>query len=279
VVDRLPVRFAIPGDTPLRVQVADDAAFDHVLLDRHFAAGEPVTFPALADGAWHLRVRRISPEGLEGLDAVRDFTMRARPDAPALTQPAPEAKLPLGDVTLRWTEVTGAPRYTVEVARDAGFTQLALRAEDVAGDTTTFHPVGTDFGAPEGAYWWRVTSANAQGARSAVGAPQRFVLRPAPRAPFGSLTADGSAIELRWGDAGGRVEAQLSSDTSFATIRSQAVFTGASGRFPRPSTGTWQARIRVVEPDGFTTAWSEPVPVLVPSNWHEAWRAMFSRTK
>ena len=78
--DHLPIRLRIPGSLPLRVQLADDAAFDHIQLDLHVSAGDEVRVPRLADGAWHLRVRAVSPEGLEGLDAVRDFQLHARPE-------------------------------------------------------------------------------------------------------------------------------------------------------------------------------------------------------
>ena len=39
-----------PAALPLRVQVADDAAFDHIQLDLHVDAGDDVRIPRLADG-------------------------------------------------------------------------------------------------------------------------------------------------------------------------------------------------------------------------------------
>ncbi len=273
--DQLPIRLHIDGGTPLRVQIANDAAFDHVQLDLHVPAGDDLRIPQLADGTWHLRVRRISPEGLEGLDAVRDFTLRARPESPFLVEPPANAKRPVGDVTLRWTKNPDAAGYVVEVARDSRFTQMAQRLDLVRGEQAVFHPVDSDFGAADGVYWWRVLSVNAEGRRGAWSDTQALVLRPTPRAPLARLSPDGAAIELSWG---GRpedhAEVELARDAEFEQIVARGDFGAPGGKFARPGTGTWFARYRFVEADGFKTAWSGTARILVESNWHEAFRAM-----
>lgn len=274
VVDRLPLRLRIAGALPLRVQVADDAAFDHVLLDLHVAAGDELRIPRLPDGHWHLRARRISPEGLEGLDGVHEFEMHARPEAPFLIEPAAGAKLPVGDVAMHWAQSPDAARYVIDVARDAAFTQLALHDENVTADHLVFRPVGTDFGAADGLYFWRVVSVDAKGQRGTVGEAQAFVLRPTPRAPMGRLSPDGSAIELTWGGSPeDREEAELASDADFRQVVARAEFDAAGGRFARPAAGTYYARYRFVEPDGFKTSWSDAVKVDVTSDWRAAWRS------
>ena len=273
--DQLPIRLHIDGGTPLRVQIANDAAFDHIQLDLHVPAGDDLRIPQLADGAWHLRVRRISPEGLEGLDAVRDFTLRARPESPFLVEPPANAKRPVGDVTLRWTKNPDAAGYVVEVARDSRFTQMAQRLDQVRGEQAVFHPVDSDFGAADGVYWWRVVSVNAEGRRGAWSDTQALVLRPTPRVPMARLSPDGGAIELSWG---GRpedhAEVELARDAEFQQIVARGDFGAPGGKFARPGTGTWFARYRFVEADAFKTAWSGTAKVLVESNWHEAFRAM-----
>ena len=273
--DHLPIRFRVPGGLPLRVQVANDAAFDHIQLDLHVGAGDDVRIPQLADGPWHLRVRAISPEGLEGLDAVRDFQLRARPESPFLVEPAANAKLPVGDVALRWTRNPDAASYVVEVARDAQFKQLALRDDRVHGEQLVFHPTDSDFGAADGVYWWRALSVNADGRRGAWSDVQALVLRPTPRAPLGRVSPDGASIELAWGgNPDDRTEVELASDAAFAQIIARGDFGAPNGKLGRPSAGTVYARYRFVEPDGFKSAWSAPVRIEVESNWHKAWRAL-----
>ena len=273
--DHLPIRLRIPGGLPLRVQLADDAAFDHLQLDLHVSAGDEVRIPRLADGSWHLRVRAISPEGLEGLDAVRDFQLHARPESPFLVDPPANAKRPVGDITLRWTHNPDATQYVVEVARDAQFTQIAMRDEHVSGATVVFHPADSDFGAADGLYWWRVVSVDANGHRGAWGDTQALILRPTPRAPLGRVSPDGTSIELSWGgNPDDREEVELARDDAFQQIVARGEFGAPGGTLARPPAGTYHARYRFVEPDGFKTSWSGAVKIEVESNWHKAWRAL-----
>jgi hypothetical protein len=273
--DHLPIRLRLAGNWPLRVQVANDAAFDHIQLDLHVAAGDDVRIPQLADGAWHLRVRRISPEGLEGLDAVRDFQLRARPESPFLLDPPANAKRPVDDVTLRWTQTPDAANYIVEVARDARFTQIAWSDPHVRGEQIVFHPVDTDFGAADGVYWWRVMSVNADGRRGAWGDAQALILRPTPRVPIGHLSPDGSGIELMWGGRPeDRAEVEMARDADFQQIVARGDFGAPSGRLGRPPAGTYYARYRFVEPDGFQTAWSGSVKIDVDGDWRKLWRVV-----
>lgn len=273
--DQLPIRFGLGGNWPLRVQVADDAAFDHIQLDLHVAADDDVRIPQLADGTWHLRVRRISPEGLEGLDGVRDFQLRARPESPFLLDPPANAKRPVGDVTLHWTQNPDAANYVVEVARDARFSDIAWRDEHVPGEQIVFHPVDTDFGAADGVYWWRVVSVDAGGRRGAWGDAQALILRPTPRAPIGHLSPDGSSIELTWGGRPeDRTEVELARDARFEQIVARGDFGAPNGRLGRPPAGTYYARYRFVEPDGFHTAWSGGVKIGVDGDWRKLWRVV-----
>jgi hypothetical protein len=273
--DQLPIRFHVPGNLALRVQVADDAAFDHIRLDLHVDAGDEVRLPRLADGAWHLRARAISDAGLEGRDAVREFQLRARPESPFLVDPPANAKRPVGDVTLHWTHNPDAANYVVEVARDDQFAQLALRDEQVRGETVVFHPVDSDYGAADGVYWWRVVSVDASGRRGAWGDAQALILRPTPRAPLGRLSPDGTAIELSWGgNPDDRAEVELARDDAFQQIVARGDFGAPGGRLGRPAVGTYYARYRFAEPDGFRTAWSGGTKIEVGSNWHQAWRAL-----
>jgi hypothetical protein len=273
--DHLPIRFHLPGNTPLRVQVANDAGFDHIQLDLHVDAGDDVRIAQLADGPWHLRARRINDAGLEGLDAVRDFQLRARPESPFLLEPPANAKRPVGDVTLHWTQNPDAANYVVEVARDAQFAQIALRDEHVRGEQIVFHPVATAFGAADGVYWWRVVSVNADGRRGAWGDAQALILRPTPRAPMGHVSPDGSAIELMWGGRPeDRAEVEMARDAAYAQVVARGDFAAPGGRLGRPPAGTYWARYRFVEPDGFKTTWSDSVKIVVDADWRKAWRVV-----
>ena len=277
--DHLPIKFHVPGALRSRVQLANDAAFDHMQVDLHVDSGGDVYIPQLADGPWHLRVRSISAEGLEGLDAVRDLRLLARPEAPFLIEPPAGGKRPVGDVTLRWTHNPDAASFVVEVARDMKFTQPLLQDDHVRGETIVFHPTDSAFGAADGLYWWRVLSVAADGRRGIWSEPQAMVLRPTPRAPLGQVSPDGGAIELRWGGRlEDRAEAELASDGAFQQVVTRGEFETTGARLPRPAPGTYFARYRYVEADGFRTAWSAPVKIEVESSWHAALRALLPQS-
>jgi hypothetical protein len=274
--DQLPLRFHVPGDPALRVQVADDAGFEHIALDLRVPEGDELRIPRLADGTWHLRARRIGAEGLEGLDAERTIVLHARPESPFGVEPANGAKLPVGDVTLRWTGQPEAARFDVQVARDAGFTQLAQQAAGVGGRELVFHPAASDFGAADGTYFWRIVSVDASGRRGAWSEVQVFTLRPVPRAALAQVSPDGSAVELRWaGKAGDVAQAELARDPAFRDVVARADFPAdRGGRFVRPAAGAYWARYRFVEPDGFRGAWSEAARIEVTADWSRGWRAV-----
>jgi hypothetical protein len=140
-----------------------------------------------------------------------------------------------------------------------------------------FHPVDTDFGAADGLYWWRVLSVNADGRRGAWSDSQALVLRPTPRAPQGRVSPDGTAIELTWGGRPeDRAEVELAADADFRQVVARGDFDAPGGRLARPPAGSYFARYRLVEPDGFKTAWSGAARIEVESNWHKAWRALIS---
>ena len=273
--DHLPIKFALAGGTPLRVQVANDAGFDHIQVDLHVAAGDDVRIAQLADGPWHLRVRRIGAEGLEGLDALRDFRLLARPESPFLLEPPANAKRPVGDIALRWTRNPEVANYDVEVARDAQFTNLVWRDEHVQAEQVVFHPADTDFGAADGLYWWRVLSVNTDGRRGAWSDAQAMILRPTPRIPTGRVSPDGSGIELMWGGSPeDRTEVEMARDAAFQQVVARGDFGAPAGRLGRPRTGSYYVHYRFVEPDGFKTAWSPSVKIEVDGDWRKLWRVV-----
>ena len=109
----------IAGNSVERLNALSDGIFGVgmtlLVLDLRVPAGSDIRIPQLADGHWHLRARRIDPDGLEGLDAVHDIDLHASPESPYLVEPAAGAKLPAGDVPLRWTKSPEAARYVVDV--------------------------------------------------------------------------------------------------------------------------------------------------------------------
>ena len=66
------VRFALPTERDtVRVQVAQDEAFERIVNDSKVIAGSDVRIAGLDDARWFLRARRLDGQGIEGYDAVR----------------------------------------------------------------------------------------------------------------------------------------------------------------------------------------------------------------
>ena len=83
----------------------------------------------------------------------------APPGAPALTSPANNAANVPAVPTFTWSAGTGASTYTIQVATDAGFTNIVATASGLTGLTWTSNvTLNTST-----IYYWRVQSANACG--------------------------------------------------------------------------------------------------------------------
>ncbi len=258
------VRFKPAGsDTPLRVQVASDAAFDKIVSDQRVAAGAEVRIAGLDDAQWYLRARRLDVQGIEGIDAARPFVLKARPEPPAYRAPRANAKQTVGAVEFAWAPNVEAPRARVQVAEDATFTRLVHDSDNV--DAATLR---TEIGKP-GAYFWRLASVRTGGDHGPFGEPLRFELRALPEPAQVARSADGSGLVFTWsGRAEDRQQVEFARDLEFTQIVSKAELSGSEWVLPMPaSAGRYYFRYRSVEADGFVSPYSETLMTDVPRDW------------
>ena len=246
----------------LRVQVAADNGFERIVSDQRFEAGKEIRIAGLDDAQWHLRARRIDGAGIEGFDAARPFTLKARPEPPVYRTPRADGKQTVGAVEFAWARNTTAPRVRIQVAEDAGFTRRVVDRDAVA-DTTLRADVSTP-----GIYFWRLASIRDNGDHGPFGDTQRFELRPMPATPSGRLAADGKSMIFKWsGRPQDRQEVQLARDAAFTRISAQATLDTAEWAVPAPGSGHYFFRYRSIEPDGFIGPYSDPVDVNIPVDW------------
>ena len=66
----------LPGAVALRVQVASDSGFERIVRDQRVAAST-LDLSTLPMGAWHVRVRGIDAQALEGYDSARLIAIKA----------------------------------------------------------------------------------------------------------------------------------------------------------------------------------------------------------
>lgn len=258
------VRFASPdATTPLRVQVASDAAFERIASDQQVAPGAEVRVAGLPDAAWQLRVRRIDARGVEGFDTTRGFVLKARPEPPAYQSPRSDAKQTVGSVEFAWALNVEAPRVRLQLAADDAFTRVLDDRDNVEASS-----LSADLAQP-GVYHWRLASVRPDGDHGPFGDPQRFELRPAPEPPAVERTADGSALRFRWsGRAGDRYQVEFARDLAFQQVVERAELGTAEWSLATPaSSGRYYFRYRSVEPDGFVSPYSETLQVEVARDW------------
>jgi hypothetical protein len=261
------VRFAVPGERDtLRVQVAADRDFNTLQRDELVPAGTEARLTGLADGQWFLRVRRVDPLGIAGLDAHSQFVLKARPEPPAGVSPRAAAKLSVGQVELAWAQNTQATSYRAQIARTPDF-----KAPDWQGDSLSGSNARLTLSEP-GTYFWRLASVKADGDLGPWGDAQRFELKALPEPPQGGLKPDGG-VELSWsGRPQDKQQVELARDASFTTLVAQAELNEARWALPRPdNAGSYFFRYRSVEPDGFTTPWSSTLTFEVPRDWRPLW--------
>lgn len=256
-VDTLPLRFALPtqaGAAAWQGQIASDAAFERILLERTNTAPE-LAFGDLPDGRYALRVRAADAQGLHGQDALHAFELDARPFPPLVVGPGARVRTPRP--VLQWSPVIGAQAYRVELARDADFAAPLLATRTVASR----QPLQADL-AP-GAYHWRVASLDADGP-GPFAPVQRFVYDPVPDAPELAQAAphftDGDLVlALPPPPVGLHYELVLSTDGE----RREVVWEGTSGdgrmRAARIERVDHHLAARLVEADGTAGPWATRV--------------------
>ncbi|MCP3100260.1 endopeptidase [Myxococcus sp. K15C18031901] len=169
----------VTGATSYEVQVATDLAFTQVVRSATALTGSTWTVtPALeANTPYFWRTRATSACG-PGIYAVGfGFTTVGStctpPAAPALTSPAPDATGVALSPVLDWGDVAGATTYEVQVATDAGFTNVVRSAAPLTGSTWTVTPA-LSAGTP---YHWRARAVSTCGA-GAYSTGARFTTQP-----------------------------------------------------------------------------------------------------
>lgn len=266
--ERALVRFMpAPSADILRVQVAEDSAFDRIVSDQRVPAGTDVRITGLDDARWYLRARRVDEHGIEGFDATRVFVLKARPEPPAYRSPRADAKQSIGAVEFAWASNVTAPRARLQVASDASFEKLLLE-RDLLADAALSAP----FDNP-GVYHWRLASVRPNGERGPYGDAQRFELRPLPEPPKGGPAADGKTLVFSWGGRPeDRQQVQLARDEAFTEIVSVDELTAPEWVLPTPARGgNYFFRYRSVEPDGFVSPYSSTLGIEVPRDWSLLW--------
>lgn len=227
-----------------RIQVATDAGFRSVVREEVLRTPD-ARISGLADGEYHIRARAVDSSGLEGRDAIAAFRLKARPEPPFASSPAPRGKVRANEVALEWTANPDASGYRVQIAEDDSF-RNPVRNESGVRDTR-YVLSGVKFGS----YFWRIASIKGANDNGPWGDAQAFSFLPPPANPEPpSETAD--SFVFRWpGEPGQRFLLQIAPDETFSRITTSLETSEPAASIARPQPGTYFLRVRATDPDGF----------------------------
>jgi hypothetical protein len=266
VLERLPLQFrwaAVEQASAYRFQVATSEQFDSLLVN-DTSTGTRGYHADLPDGEYVLRVRGIDRDGLEGIDALRHFTVAAHPQPPVL--------IGLGNDTLvrdptpefGWTRPDGVERFHLQLARDEGFSELLGDEDGYLGDRFT---PATELS--EGRYLWRVASIDSNGKQGPWSDVAAFAYRPVPDAPAIEAPALGdAAIDFHWQDAGPGMQYrfQLDTDPEFPAPVIDQSTDQPQVTIERPVASSYYFRVQAIDDTGYASPWSPTQAFTVPGS-------------
>ncbi len=247
---------AVEGAVAYRAQLSRDERFSQVVVEGVFKTNE-LKFASVDDGQYWLRLRAVAADGLEGFDRRLPLTVKARPEPPFPSQPAPGGKLRGESVEFRWSGAQEAAGYILRLTRDG---QPVL--ESGLQKDTAFQPAVK---LPLGNYAWQVASVRANGDQGPFGDPVHFDLKPQPSNPQPPKT-EGGAVEFAWvAEPGQRFEFEVARDAAFTDLLDKQKLAEPQISLPRPSGGTYFMRVRATDSDGFVGPWTATQRFEVPS--------------
>jgi len=259
--ERLVARFRFPavaGAGNYRAVVATDGEFRQGIADAAFATAE-IKFGDLPDGEYFLRARSIDALGLEGRDAVFQFRLKARPEPPLASLPAPNGKLRATSASFAWATHPQAASYRIQIAEDEAF-QRVVQEEAVTGAEFESRNL------PFGDYYWRLRSIRAAAGGADPGPwgdMRKFSLRPPPKNPQ-PPEETGDSLSFNWtGEPGQTFVFQVARDALFSQIVEARQLAEPKANIVRPPQGVYYVRVRATDADGFVGPFTAPQRFVV----------------
>ena len=269
LVDRTPIRFRwqpMTNASGYRVMVQREDQ-TQVFRDDGVSKVADASFPDLPDGRYVVRVRGIANDGLEGLNAQRNVTVKARPEPPFTQAPDDKGVVRGERPEFRWATVSEAASYRFQLAQDP---ELKSTLIDAAAVKTT--QLALDKPLRPGDYFWRVASRRESGDQGPFGDIQQFTLKAIPVvADSATPVVDDKQLTLRWksGSPGQSYRFQLARNRDFAPALTDVKLGEPEIQLPRPVGGTLFMRVQAIDGDGYEGPFGSPQQIQVAPNFPE----------
>ncbi|HEY8027115.1 MAG TPA: FecR domain-containing protein [Burkholderiaceae bacterium] len=170
-----------------------------------------------------------------------------------------------GAPQLHLSPVAGATAYHVQVANDPD-------GQDVLAEVRSNEPHIKFAGLREGSYFVRMTAVDKHGLEGyariqSVNFSAHAVAAAGMAAPYVD-GSDDKQVTLRWqATAGKESTLQVARDPQFTWLIYNTSTDKSEAHMPRPTFGTYYARVQSVNPDGSTSAFSTTQAFIVTDHW------------
>ena len=262
VFDRIPIQFTLPSDSKIkgyRLQIAKNSTFDSVLFDRKYESNQ-IRGPELPDGDYFSHIRAIDEHGLEGKNTALLFKINAKPEAPFLQEPKPDAGLVEETPAFVWARQATIQAYHFQLARDKAFSDLVVDSPNLSDNH-----LNSGYQLELKQYFWRVACISPIEGQGPYSDAQTFKrLKPAPQAEAPSISD--KSIVLRWpADLPGvNYHFQMAEDESFTKPLIDKQTAVPTLEIERPAGGEYFIRVSTAYPDGFVGPFGKPQIIDVP---------------
>ncbi len=259
---QVPIQFSLTKSTNthgFRVQIAKTEQFKSLLFDKLYSQ-TIIRGPDLPDGDYHIRIRALDSQNLEGHNAQQKITVNARPEPPFLVTPKPGAGILLEDKPeFSWSSQQGVSQYHLQVSKTQDFAEIIVDKPGIMDSGLTI-----DEHLELGKYYWRIAAADQDGDGPYSDGQMFRRIIPAPELEAAEITDDKLTIRSRKGLPGQTYHFQMSDDKSFDELLVDQYTDKPGFEIPRPSGGEYFIRVRTIDPDGFVGPFAAPQSIDVP---------------
>jgi len=262
VFERTPIQFGLPADPRAkgyRLQIAKSLTFDTVIFDRKYMNNQ-IRGPELPDGDYYSHIRAIDQYGLEGKNAGYFFTLNAKPEAPFLLEPKPDAGLIEETPVFVWARQEEINKYHFQLARDKQFTDLVADLPELSESQ-----LNSGYKLELKQYYWRVASISAGEGQGPYSDAQTFKrLKPPPQTEQPEISD--TSLVLHWPKdlPDVKYHLQIARDDAFSDLMIDQYTTTPILKIDRPEAGEYFVRVSTVYPDSFVGPFGKPQIIEVP---------------
>ena len=261
----LPIQFSISRSDKVesyRVQIAKTELFRDLLFNQLFSS-EIIRSANLADGDYHLRIRAVDKQQLEGHNASFPFAVNALPEPPFVLTPKPGSGVLIKDkLNFSWTGQQDINNYHLQIAKDNNFKHIIIDTQDISDTNLSIAKQQSI-----GKYYWRIAAVDKDGDGPFSETQMFRRIIPAPKMEAPDFTDDSIIIRARTGLPGQSYQLQMADEDTFQQLLFDNRSDTPQFEIPKPSSGgEYFIRLRTIDPDGFIGPFSKPQTINIPYN-------------